>query len=159
MAEKTEKWISDIIGALHDPLIVWPGGWGEDIPEDLKNAITLERLMMNMTALHGEDLTGTDAEACAYLMTVSLTQPLDSDWTQIYLYIASKTYTQWGKQEMPADIRVDSLNYEQMADLNRLKEWLYRQRTKARQESERIEKRAKEGKGDSQEKSGATSNV
>ena len=42
---------------------------------------------------------------------------------------------------MPDDIRVDSVNDQQMADLNRLKEWLYRQRTTARQEVEQTERR------------------
>jgi len=71
-----------------------------------------------MKALKGEKPTGTDAEACAYLMTVSLTQPMDSDWTQIHLYVASQTYKRWSKGEMPDDIRVDSLTDQQMADLN-----------------------------------------
>ena len=39
----------------------------------------LERLAMNMKALKGEESTGTDVEACAYLMTASLTQPLGHD--------------------------------------------------------------------------------
>ncbi len=39
------------------------------MPDWLKNAITLERLEMNMRALKGEDMIGTDAEACAYLYT------------------------------------------------------------------------------------------
>ena len=136
-----EKGISDIVGCLIDPILVFPGGWGDSLPEWLKTSITLERMEMNMRALKGEEPTGTDAEACAYLMTVSLTQPMDSDWTQIYLYIATQTYQKQGKGEMPADIRVDSLNNQQTADLNRLKEWLYRRRTTARQEAERIERR------------------
>jgi len=45
-----------------------------------------------MKALKGEEMTGSDAEARAYLMTVFLTQPIDSDWTQIYLCIATQTY-------------------------------------------------------------------
>lgn len=49
-------------------------------------------------------LLTTDAEAWAYLMAVTLTQPMDSDWTQIYLYIAGKTYKRWGKHEMPGEI-------------------------------------------------------
>jgi hypothetical protein len=57
-----------------------------------KNAITLERLEMNMKALKGEEMTGTDAEACAYLFTAALTNPVDHDWGQIYLYIATQTY-------------------------------------------------------------------
>ncbi|WP_332445710.1 hypothetical protein [Dehalococcoides mccartyi] len=94
-----------------------------------------------MKGMKGEEPTGTDAEACAYLMTVPLTQPMDSDWSQIYLYVAGKTYTRWRKGEMPEDIKVESLNNQQMADLNRLKEWLYRQRTTARHELEQAERR------------------
>ena len=136
-----EKGISDIVGCLIDPILVFPGGWGDSLPEWLKTSITLERMEMNMRALKGEEPTGTDAEACAYLMTVSLTQPMDSDWTQIYLYIASQTYKRWGKQEMPADIAVDSLNDYQMGELERFKGWLYQKRTQARQEKERADRR------------------
>jgi len=136
-----EKGISDIVGALSDPIIVFPGGWGDTLPDWLKNAITLERLAMNMRALKGEEMTGTDAEACAYLYTAALTQPMDHDWGQIYLYIATQTYRRWGKNEMPADIAVDKLNDEQMRDLNRLKEWLYRKLTQARFERDRAESR------------------
>ena len=141
--KQIEKGVSDIVGALTDPIIVFPGGWGDTLPEWLKNAITLERLTMNMKSLKGEAMTGTDAEACAYLMTVSLTQPIDSDWTQIYLYVATQTYRKWGKNEMPGDIAVDRLDDEQMRDLHRLKEWLYSQRTRVRQERERAERRQK----------------
>jgi len=138
-----EKGISDIVGALTDPIIVFPGGWGDTLPEWLKSAITLERLEMNMRALKGEEMTGTEAEACAYLYTAALTQPMDHDWTQIYLYIAGKTYGRWGKHEMPDDIRVESLNDEQMRDLNRLKEWLYKKRTDIRLDRDRAERRQK----------------
>ena len=96
---------------------------------------------MNMRVLKGEEMTGTDAEACAYLYAASLTQPMNHDWGQIYLYIATQTYRRWGKNEMPTDIAVDSLRDDQMADLNHLKEWIYNHRTKARQERERAERR------------------
>jgi len=139
--QSVEKGVSDIVGALTDPVIVFPGGWGDTIPEWLKTAITLERMMGNMKVLKGKEPTGTDAEACAYLMTVSLTQPMDSDWTQIYLYVASQTYKRWEKGEMPADIVVDSISDYQAGELNRLKSWLYNQRVKARQEKDRAERR------------------
>ena len=141
--KNVEKGISDIVGALTDPIIVFPRGWGEDLPEWFKNAITLERLAMNMKALKGDEITGTDAEACAYLFAAALTQPLDHDWGQIYLYIATQTYRRWGKNEMPADIAVDKLDDEQMRELNRLKEWLYRKRTQIRLERDRVERRQK----------------
>ena len=143
MNKAVEKGISDIVGCLTDPIIVFPGGWGDTIPEWLKTAIILERMIVDMKALKGEELTGTDAEACAYLMTVSLTQPMDSDWTQIYLYVASQTYKRWGKGEMPADIVVDSISDYQMGELNRLKLWLYGQRIEARVEKDRAERREK----------------
>ena len=141
--KQLEKGISDIVGVFTDPIIVFPGGWGEDLPDWLKNAITLERLAMNMKALKGEEMTGTDAEACAYLFTAALTNPMDHDWGQIYLYIATQTYRRWGKNEMPTDIAVDSLNDEQMRDLNRLKEWLYTKRIAIRLERDRAERRQK----------------
>ena len=143
MNSEIEKGISEIVGVFTNPILVFPGGWGDILPEWLKNAITLERLEMNMRALKGEEPTGTDAEACAYLMTVCLTQPMDHDWGQIYLYIAGKSYTRWKKNEMPEDIRVESLNDEQMRDLNRLKEWLYQKRTTIRLDHDRAEKRQK----------------
>ena len=143
MNKTMEQGISNLVGCLTDPIIVFPGGWGDTLPEWLKTAITLDRLEINMRALRGEELTGTDAEGCAYLYTAALTQPMDHDWGQIYLYIATKTYRRWGKNEMPGDIAVDSLNEYQMAELNRLKEWLYRKRTQARLESEKAERRQK----------------
>ena len=141
MSQNMNSMVDDLVGTLTDPIIVYPGGWGDTLPEWLKNAITLERLTENMKETKGGQPTGTDAEACAYLNTASLTMPMDSDWSQIYLYVAGKTYTRWSKSEMPDDIRVDSLNNQQTADLNRLKEWLYHRRTTARQESERAVRR------------------
>ena len=145
MNRQLEKGISEIVGVFTDPILVFPGGWGDTLPEWLKNAITLERLEMNMRALKGEEMTGTDAEACAYLYTAALTNPMDHDWGQIYLYIAGKTYHHWRTKEsgveVPDDIRVESLNDEQMRDLNRLKEWLYQRRTTARQDKDRAERR------------------
>jgi len=131
----------EIVGCLTDPIIVFPGGWGDTLPEWLKNAITLGRLEMNMRVLKGDEMTGTGAECCAYLYTATLTNPVDHDWTQIYLYIASQTYRRWGKNEMPSDIAVDSINDYQRQDLNRLKDWLYHKRIQVRLDRDRAERR------------------
>ena len=139
--KQIDRGISEIVGALTDPIIVFPGGWGDTLPDWLKTAITLERMMGNVKALKGEEPTGTDAEVCSYLMTLSLTQPMDGDWTQIYLHIAGQTYKRWNKGEMPADIAVDSISDYQMGELNRLKAWLYRQRMKARTEKDRAQRK------------------
>ena len=54
-----EKGISEIVGVFCDPIIVFPGGWGDSLPEWIKTAITLERVEMIMRALKGEEMTGT----------------------------------------------------------------------------------------------------
>jgi hypothetical protein len=136
-----DSMIDDLVGTLTDPIIVYPGGWGDSLPEWLKNAVVMERLIENMKETKDELPTGTDAEACAYLNTASLAAPMDGDWSQIYLYVAGKTYQRWHKSELPEDIRVDSLTDQQTTELERLKEWLYRRRTTARQEAERTERR------------------
>lgn len=130
-----------MVGALTDAIIVYPGGWGDTLPDWLKNAITLERLVVNMKEVRGEESTGTDAEACAYLYTASFAAPLDSDWVQIYLYVSGKTCSHWGSREMPSDIAVDSLNDWQMKQLERLKAWLYHRRVQERINRDRAERR------------------
>ena len=140
-AKTVDRGISDIVGVFTDPIVVFPGGWGVTLPEWLKGAVTLERLEMNMKVLKGEEMTGTDAEACAYLYTASLTQPMGHDWTQVYLYVAGKAHSRWNKGEMPEDIRVESLTTDQTRELNRLKEWLYRKRALARQDGDQTERR------------------
>ncbi len=140
-----EKGISEIVGALTDPIIVMPGGWGDTLPDWIKTSITLERMVENMKALKGEEMTGTDAEACAYLYTACLTAPPSHDWGQIYLYIATKVYEKWRTKEsgvtMPEDIRVESLDADQVRDLNRLKAWIYKKRIEVRLDRDRAERR------------------
>ncbi len=135
---KIDGWISDLVGAIFDPIIVMPGGWGDDLPEWLRNRVTLERLVENIVALReGRELTATDAEAACYLFTASLTAPIGSDWTQIYLYVAGGEMKGEKKLEMPEDIKVESLTESQWRDLKDLKDWIYRQRVKHRKEKQR----------------------
>ena len=51
---------------------------------------------------------------------------------------------------MPADIAVDSISDYQVGELNRLKDWLYRQRIKARLEKDRAERKQKREEAESQ---------
>ncbi len=112
------------------------------MPDWIKPAITIERLVMNMRALKGEEPTGTDAEALAYIYPASLAHPLGHDWTQIYLYLASKVIPYHKKgTEVPEDIKVESLNDDQMRDLNRLKAWIYKTQREVRLDRERAARR------------------
>ncbi len=139
---KVDGWIDDIVGALCDPIIVMPGGWGDDLPDWLRKRVTLERLCENTLALkEGRELTATDAEAACYLFTASLSAPIGGDWTQIYLYVACGEMKDETKSEMPADIKVEALTEHQLRDLKGLKNWIYQQRVKHRKEKARGDKR------------------
>jgi hypothetical protein len=142
----TEDWISDLVGALFDPIIVHQGGWMDMVPDWLKSAIKMERLIEIARASKEGELTGTDAEALAYLCTAAFEAPFDHDGTQIYLYLGTTVYerhrTKDSKVTFPDDVRVDSLNAQQMQDLKRLKGSIYSSRVKHRTEKERDERRA-----------------
>src|SRR4030042_6809673 len=138
---KVDGWIDDIVGALFDPIIVMPGGWGDDLPEWLRPRVTLERLAENIVATREtREITATDAEAACYLFTASLTAPIGGDWTQIYLYVAGGEM----KDKMPEDLKVEALTESQWRDLKELKNWIYRQRVKHRKEKSQREQRKTE---------------
>ncbi len=140
--KELEKGISDIVGVFTDPVIVYPSGWEDTMPDWIKPAITVERLIECAKTAKGEEPTGTDAEALAYMYPASLAFPLSHDWTQIYLYLASKVVPYHKKgTEMPDDIKVESLNDDQMRDLNRLKAWIYKKRGEVRLDRERAARR------------------
>lgn len=143
MAEqKVVKQISEAIGCLTDAIVVYPGGWGDTLPDWLKKAITVDRLIENVRTLKEGEPTATDAEACAYLSTASLCFPFDEDWSQIYFYVTSQVMSRHRKGvDIPGDIKVDKLNDQQTHDLRRLKDFIYRKRVEDRQERDRAERR------------------
>ena len=149
---KTGDMVSDIVGIFTDPILVFPGGWGDTLPDWIKGAIIMGRLEMSVRSSRGDEETGTDAEACAYLYTAGLTAPMDHNWSQIYLYVATKTYARHKGGEVPEDIRVESLDDYQMGELKRLKDWLYHQRVKARQERDRTDRRIEREEAETQRK-------
>ena len=140
--QKTETWIGDVVGALCDPIIVMPGGWGTPVPDWINSAITMERLIENMKAAKGEYVTGTDTEAMYYISTASLVAPIGSDWTDIYMYLFTRSIRRHKKEtEVPPDLVHESLNQYQQQLLDRLKRWIYDKRVNARKERERASRR------------------
>ncbi len=130
---RTEKWAEELAAVFTDPIIVKANGWGDTLPELLRKAITVERLMANVGYVMTGHITATNAEAAAYLYTVSLEFPIDRDWSEIYLYVCTKVYEQHQKgQKVPEDVRVDQLTHQQQVELERLKDWIYRARVSHR---------------------------
>jgi hypothetical protein len=137
-----QKSIDEIVGALADPLIVPKSAWAATIPAWLRQHITFARLI-DLMKTKGDISMATDAEACAYLMPLTLDAPFDREWAEIYLYVSTKTCRAVGK-EVPADVAVENLDKYSMDELTRLKCWIYQKRLqhrKARQRAERTERK------------------
>lgn len=143
--KQVNDWISDLVGAICDPIIVFESPWKDTLPDWLPGHIKMDRMLMLMKHHKtGEKLTGTDPEALAYMYPASLEFPLDHDWGEIYLYLGTKVIP-FGrnikKEDYPEDIKKETLNNYQMGLLNHLKAWIYEQRIKVREDRERGERR------------------
>ena len=128
-----DKQIDALVGALTDPIIVFNPSWADVLPDWLKGEIKMQRLAQLMK---GEEGIATDAEALAYVSNVSLSQPIASDWVEIYQYLLSGVMG----DKVPEEMRRESLDDYRMGLLKEIKEWIYRQRVKARQERRRMER-------------------
>jgi len=130
---RIDKQIDALVGALTDPIIVFDPSWADVLPDWLKGEIEMRRLAQ---LIKGEEGIATDAEALAYVSNASLSQPLASDRVDIYQYLLTKVMG----DKVPEELRNESLDDYRMGLLKELKEWIYRQRVKARQERRRMER-------------------
>jgi len=139
-----DDWVEAMVEVFTAPLIVYPSGWADTLPDWIKPEITLQRLARLMK---GDDDLATDVEALAYMYPRALEAPLDHDWTQIYLYLGTKVMgsrlTSKGVG-IPTDIKVEQLNPEQERELIGLKRWIRERQRKAVAEKRRAEKKAAE---------------
>ena len=78
-----------------------PGLRANVLPDWLKGEIKMQRLAQ---LIKGEEGIATDAEALAYVSNVSLSQPIASDWVEIYQYLLTKVMG----EKVPAEMRRDS---------------------------------------------------
>ena len=58
MPKTVDSMVSDLVGTFTDPILVFPGGWGDTLPDWIKGAITMDRLEANIRASRGEELYG-----------------------------------------------------------------------------------------------------
>jgi len=123
--------IEEIVGALCDPIIVFPAhGWEHDLPKPLLDRLPLHRLLHNMECLHGKAQwdESCDCEALIYLYPASLEAPMDHHWTNIYLYLGTRCYG----PSFPEDIKRETLDQHDLAQLRDLKRWIRRKKVEAR---------------------------
>ncbi len=121
------------MGALTDPIIVFDLSWADILPDWLKAEIKMQRLAQLMK---GEEGIATDAEALAYVSNTSLSQPMASDWIEVYQYLLTRVMG----DKVPQELRKERLDHYRMGVLKELKEWLWHKRVKGREEKGRAER-------------------
>jgi len=119
-----KRQVKRLAWSLTKPIVVYPGGWHDTIPEWMKAEVTLQRLVQNMK---GEEGVATDIEALIYLYTASFVAPFPESWTNIYVYLTKKCTEARGKK-WPKETGNPTLTEHQQDLLQRLKEWIWQQR-------------------------------
>lgn len=137
---KVDGWIDDLVGALFDPIIVYPSGWQDTLPDWIKPQITLERLIMNMKVSKEGGVPVGDTEALAYIYPRTMEAPMSEQWYRIYMYVFNQAM-KFKKTEVPEDLKSEKLSDYDMQELNQLKRWIYERRVKHRKEKQRGERR------------------
>ncbi|MBA7672923.1 hypothetical protein ES703_81110 [subsurface metagenome] len=137
---KVDGWIDDLVGALCDPIIVYPSGWQDTLPDWVKPQITLERLIMNIKVVKEGGVPIGDTEALAYIYPRTMEAPMNEQWYRIYMYVFNQAM-KFKKTEVPEDLKSEKLSDYDMQELNQLKRWIYERRVKHRKEKQRGERR------------------
>ena len=137
---KVDGWIDDLVGALCDPIIVYPSGWQDTLPDWIKPQITLERLIMNIKAAKDGGVPVGDTEALAYIYPRTMEAPMNEQWYRIYMYVFNQAM-KFKKTEVPEDLKSEKLSDYDMQELDHLKRWIYERRVKNRKEKAGVERR------------------
>jgi len=112
--------------------IVTMVGWENSITQEQKQRITIERMKQIKEANGNPIIEATDYEALVYIMTVSLTSPLDTAAYHIYAYLFRKFYPDKAK-EIFEDHEGQKLDqWIEEPELKRLKQWLHKTSQKAK---------------------------
>lgn len=83
-----DKMVEELVYSICGTIVVADTGWASSIPEWIMTQIKLERLTQNMLVLQGKaEEEATDAEALAYLYTLTLSHPVSAITAEIYLFL------------------------------------------------------------------------
>lgn len=122
-----DKGISNIVYCLTFPMVGHPM-WATAIPEDFRQQMPIIRMVQLMKEPDTFQEQATNEEAMAYIMTASLAFPLNSDWTDIYMYLTRKYLLTWKKtklEDLPDFLQKEiTLDDYRTSMLRRLKGWI-----------------------------------
>lgn len=107
-------------------LVVASKSFGEDIPDWLLKALEADRIMETMGMTDPQGMVG-EAETCAYLYTRSLVAPMNSEYCNIYVYLAGKLMKRKGV-ELPEDMRQPDLSEDEQREFISLRRQIFKAR-------------------------------
>lgn len=123
-----QKVITEILGILYDPIVLFPGGWEDTLPANIWDDVVQERFIQALKAKGKKIEEATDAEALAYLYTASLVAPMPSEWTHIYLWLGRNRF---GANEAKTFLP-EKLTSQEERYLHDLKRWIWKKRGEKR---------------------------
>ena len=148
--KELDKNLEELVGIFYKPLVVYPGGWHDTLPEWIKNEIPIQRMAYQMLKYKGKEKEGraTNVEALAYLYTASLSGPMPDEYSEIYMYLTRKSLEWQGKKEIPEFLQeYEKLDDYEMSLLDELKSEIWNAQEKAYKERLKVEKREEREKG------------
>lgn len=133
---ETDRFVFDLMDTLTAPILTFSASWADSIPKELKDTITMSRLIAAMQ----KEQTASIPEVVAYIMTRTFESPMHREWVNIYTWCAAQYVKQWTKMEMPDDITPESLTEYEQSLLKRLRDWIYEKRRKCVKQRLKTEK-------------------
>lgn len=128
-------WVDDLVGAIADPIIVFPNtGWEQDLPEPVKKYLPLARLAHLSQQQKGNipyDVC-CDSEALLYLYPRSMAAPMTGQWFRIYMYLFNQVMTDLKFTVTDDLVPEKELSAYDMSALNGLKRFIQRKKVEAR---------------------------
>lgn len=121
------KFVKIMMYGLTAPFVFSAGGWGETFPEDLLQRGRMLRLAHSIKCIDEEKCTIFDA--MAYMYSASFEAPLSHEWMKIYLYtykIAVPEKFEILKSDDTYAERDSELDQNEMYDLDRLRNWIFK---------------------------------
>jgi hypothetical protein len=114
--------IMEVFNSIRRPKIVMPMYEDAIIPDEFRNQIFVERILL---AKNGDNIA-CEAETLWYLSTVSLSAPFSHSWYRIFLHL----FRRWcmnTKKEIPEFASEEIILQDiEKRELKRLREWLYK---------------------------------
>ncbi len=120
---------------LKGPIIGY-GGWANDIPNWLRQAIGQARVEQvaqeQVDGKRGD--RATEEEVCAYLYGASLSVPFNRDWAEIYQYVFARVLNRRTEPTTGQNLwqlldkePINNLQRHQQQELDKLLRWLRKQ--------------------------------